>query len=237
MSNMRCACLIPARGTSKRFPRKNIALLKGKPVMAYPIEAAMASALFSEVWVSTDDAEIADVAAHYGARVHERPPILSSDTATLRGVCVNFVEWLAQQGRPTDLLYLILPTAVLLQPEDLQGGFKLLDECQADFVMAITTFLEAPFWALHEVDGYLRPFFGKEYLVASQRLPSVWVDSGSFYLVRVGAFLRERTLYGERLVGYPIPRERSIDIDEPYHLQMAEALMELMHRTVPATRS
>ncbi|MBI3087393.1 MAG: acylneuraminate cytidylyltransferase family protein [Candidatus Omnitrophica bacterium] len=223
---MRYACLIPARGTSKRFPRKNIAPLKGKPVLGYTVEAAKASGLFPEVWVSTDDAEIADVARQFGASVHDRAASLAGDAARLVDVCLDFTEWLAQRGTPADVLCLILPTAALMRPEDLRGGAAMLDERKADFVMAVTTFLEAPFWALHEVDGYLRPFFGKDYLVASQQLPKVWVDSGYFYFMRVDALRRERALYGERLVGYPIPRERSVDIDEPAHLVIAEALMD-----------
>ena len=233
MSELRCACLIPARGTSKRFPRKNIALLKGKPVLAYPVEAARASGLFADVWVSTDDAEIAAAARQAGARLHERPVPLAADTATLNDVCLDFLDWHERQGRPADVLCLILPTAALMRPEDLQGGFRMLNQADADFVMAVTSFLEAPFWALHEVGGYLKPFFGPEYLVASQKLPKVCVDSGYFYFARTAAFRRERKLYGERLAGYPSPRERSIDIDEPEHLRMAEALMDLSLRPVP----
>lgn len=96
--------------------------------------------------------------------------------------------------------------------------------------MAITTYLEAPFWALKEEDGFLKTFFGKEYLVASQKLPPVWVDSGYFYFARIEAFLKERTFYGQRVVGHKIPRERSVDIDEPGHLLIAEALLEVLER-------
>ena len=230
MSELRCVCLIPARGASKRFPRKNIAPLKGKPVLAYTVEAARASGLFPDVWVSTDDAEIAAIAKQSGARLHERPTPLSADTATLKDVCLDFLDWRGQQGAPADVLCLILPTAALMRPEDLQGGLRMLRERNADYVMAITSFLEAPFWALHEQDGFLKPFFGPDYLVASQKLPRVWVDSGYFYFARTEPFRREKTLYGARLVGYPIPRDRSIDIDEPEHLRIAEALLEVSLR-------
>lgn len=220
-------CLIPARGGSKRFPRKNVALLKGKPVLAYVVQAALGSGVFTDVWVSTDDAEIAAVATCYGAKVHERPAALAGDQATLVQVALDFADWLDGQGRLPERLCIVLPTAALLQADDLRHAFALFTERKADFTMAVTTYLESPFHALEEVDGHLRLFFGAEYARQSQKLPRVVVDSGYFYFVRVGALREERTLYGERLVGYPIPRERSIDIDEPAHLAIAEALLEV----------
>mgnify|MGYP001592978553 CR=1 FL=1 len=221
----RPVCLIPARGGSKRFPRKNVALLRGKPLLAYAVEAALQSQVFREVWVSTEDAEIATVARDCGAQVHARPQELAGDQAMLWQVGLDFADWLERRGEGTRVLGVVLPTAVLLRPDDLCGGYKLLTARSADFAMAITTYLESPFQALTEVNGYLQLFFGREYAKQSQELPSVVVDSGYFYFVQVGALRRERALYGERLVGYAIPRARSIDIDEPAHLALAEALL------------
>ena len=226
-SGIGLACVIPARGGSRRFPRKNIALLRGKPLVAYAIEAAMGSGLFPEVWVSTDDAEIAAIAKACGAAIHERPPALATDQATLVQVCLDFAEWLEGRGQRAEVVCMILPTAALLRPEDLRGGYALLAEWNADVSMAITSYLESPFWALENAGGYLRPFFGRNYLLPSQKLPEVWVDSGCFYFSRVAALRREGSLYPPNLVGYRIPRDRSIDIDEPAHLAIAEALLEM----------
>jgi CMP-N-acetylneuraminic acid synthetase len=124
------------------------------------------------------------------------------------------------------VLGVVLPTAALLRPEDLRNGYHLLAVRSADFVMAVTTYLESPFQALQESNGYLKLFFGREYAKQSQALPKVVVDSGAFYYARLEALRRERTLYGERLVGCEIPRLRSIDIDEPAHLAVAEALLQ-----------
>ena len=218
-------CLIPARGGSKRLPRKNVVPLLGKPLLAHVIDTARASGLFERVWVSTEDAEIAAVAARHGGVVHDRPPELSTDTATVVQVCLNFAEWRRGRGEGVEAVCVIQPTAALLRPEDLVGGARLFEEQQPDVVMAITRYLEAPFAALHEVDGYLRPYFGAEANKKSQELPRVCVDSGSFYFARVEALRRERTFYTARLLGYQIPRDRSLDIDEPEHLRMAEALL------------
>lgn len=220
-------CLIPARGGSRRFPRKNIALLKGKPLLAYAVEAALESRVFSEVWVSTDDAEIATVAEQLGAKVHERPSALAGDEATLVEVGLDFAEWLARSGRVVDALGIVLPTAALLLPEDLRGGFALFNGRSTDFVMAVTTYLDPPFQALEEVDGYLRLFFGSQYARRGPWLPTLQVDCGYFYFLRVSALRREQTLYGRRLIGYPIPRIRAIDIDEAAHLTIAEALLQM----------
>ena len=227
---MDLACIVPARGGSKRFPKKNIALLKGKPLLGYAVEAALGSGLFDEVSVSTEDAEIAEVARRFGATVRSRPAQLATDESTVVQVCLDFVASLESEGRPVEELGIVYPTAALITPTDLKDAYRLFRERQADFLWAITSYLEPPFWALHEVDGYLRSFFGDQYIVKSQQLPEVWVDCGYFYLVRVDALRRERGIVGERMVGYRIPRYRSIDIDEPYHLLMAEALLEVKER-------
>jgi N-acylneuraminate cytidylyltransferase len=235
-SELRRACLIPARGGSRRFPRKNVALLRGRPLLAWSLAAARGAGLFDDVWVSTDDAAIAAVARDGGALVHDRPPALASDTATIAQVGVDFLDWLEARGRGVDVLCIVLPTAALLRPEDLRGGWDLLLARDAEFAIAVTSYLESPFWALAEEGGYLRLFFGDEYARASQTLPPVQVDAGYFYFVRAAALRRERRLYGPRLVGHPIPRERAVDIDEPAHLVMAEALMDAMDRLEAAAR-
>ena len=223
---MRSVCLIPARGGSKRFPGKNIAPLNGRPLLAYAIEAAQGADLFQTVWVSTDDPRIAEVARRSGAAVHDRPPALATDEAGLVQVCLEFADWRERQGEPVEVLCVVLPTAVLLDPSDLRDGYRLLAQRNADFVMGVTTYLESPFQALWEVEGYLRPYFKDLCLKKSQELPKVTVDSGSFYLARMRALRAERTFYGRRLVGYQIPRHWAVDIDEPEHLKIVEALLK-----------
>ena len=232
----RPVCLIPARGGSRRFPRKNIAPLRGRPLLAWAVEAARESKLFHDVWVSTDDAEIAAIARGQGALVHERPAALATDTATIAQVGVDFLDWLAARGTPAEVMCVVLPTAALLRPEDLRGGWELFRARDAEYAIATTTYLESPFWALEDVGGYLRLCFGDQYARATQKLPEVRVDAGYFYFVRAESLRRERRLYGPRLVGYPIPRERAVDIDEPAHLVMAEALLDAAERMNPRSR-
>jgi N-acylneuraminate cytidylyltransferase len=233
----RPVCLIPARGGSRRFPRKNIALLRGRPLLAWAIEAARESKLFDDVWVSTDDAEIAAIARDHGAVVHDRPEALAGDTATIAQVGVDFLDWLAARGRAAETICIVLPTAALMRADDLRGAWDLFLAREAEYGIAVTTYLESPFWALHEVaGGYYDLFFGDQYARATQALPAVRVDAGYFYFVRASSLRRERKLYGPRLVGYPIPRARAIDIDEPEHLVIAEALLAAMESGKDAAR-
>jgi pseudaminic acid cytidylyltransferase len=215
-------CVIPARGGSKRFPRKNLAPLAGKPLLAYAIEAAVGAGVFDRVVVSTEDAEIARVGAAAGAEVLPRAPVLASDTATGVDVCLSVIDELRRQGGRHEVFACLLPTTPLRTAEDVRRAHDLFVARAADFLMAVTTFAIPPFWALEEHAGFLRPRWGREFLVKSQELPPVWVDNGAVYLARIAAFEAERTFYGERLVGYRMPRERSVDVDDPVDLRLAE---------------
>ena len=215
-------CLVPARGGSQRVPRKNVAPLAGRPLLAWTVQAALDSRLFQRVVVSTEDAEIARIAEGHGATVLPRPAGLATSTATGVDVCVDALERLGAAGETFDVLAFLLPTSPLRTAADLRGAWARFVERDADFLMAVTDYAIPPFWALEEREGFLRPYWGHEYLVKSQELPRVCVDNGAVYLARVDAFLRERTFYGERLVGHWMPRERSVDVDEPVDLALAE---------------
>lgn len=224
---VKISCLIPARGGSKRLPRKNVALFKNKPLIENVIKTVTESSLFKDIWVSTDNDDIAAISRNSGALIHERPPELAGDSATVAQVCLDFVGWLRQQRGEIDHLCVVLPTAVLLQPGDLREGCKLFESGDYDFVIAVTEYFKPPFWALVEEGELLKPAFGREYFFRnSQFLPQVFADSGSFYFARTAALEREKTVYGGRLKGYKIPKTHAFDIDEPIHLQIAEFLCD-----------
>lgn len=222
---MTIVALIPARGGSKRLPRKNVLPVHGRPLVAYPVEAALSSGLFTGVYVSTDDAEIAAEATKAGALLHDRPKDLATDTTTVVHVSLSFADWYEQTIGPIDVLCVILPTALLLRGEDLSGGLAVLLQADTESVMSVTTYLESPFQALHDQNGYLRPYF-PEFGKRSQDLPPVQVDSGYFYFMHVPALRAQRSFYTRHLRGYAIPRDRSIDIDEPAHLRLATAMLD-----------
>lgn len=225
---------MPARGGSKRLPRKNVAPLLGRPLLAWALDAALGSGIFDAVWVSTDDNEIAARARQLGASVDARPPRLASDTASVVEVTLDFARRRREAGEVLDAICVVLPTAALLKPEDLRGAYAVFHGSEVDVVMGVTRYLETPFQALHEVDGYLRCYFVAEALKRKQELPDVCVDSGYFYFARLEPLARAGTFYGGRLRGFPIPRERSVDVDEPADLRIAEALLSYQLRVAGA---
>jgi len=222
-------CLIPAKGRSVRFPRKNIALLQGRPVIGYVISCARDSGIFDTIYVSTEDAEIASIARAEGATVLDRPAELATDEAPVTSVAIHSLDVLAQRGKTYDPVSVIYPTAALMIPEDIRGGWKLFEEKRANAVIAMTEYYEHPLHAYRKAGQYLRRAFPKASGLQT-KLPAYQVPSGYFYMIR-SELLRERKGFAvPRLVGYPIPRDRSVDIDEPEHLDVADALMSLMKR-------
>ena len=220
-------CLIPAKERSRRLPGKNVALLRGKPLLAYAVEAALDSGVFSRVIVSTDSELVAEVARRFGAEVPGlRSAELAADTAGVVDVCVDLLERLAVEGEPCETLGVMLTTTPLRTAEDVRGAWERFRGSRADFLMAVTTYGIPPHWALTERGGYLDALFDRDYLVTSKPLPPAVVDNGAIYLVRVSAFLEQRTFYGRPLVGYPMPRIRSVDVDEPFDLRLAECILE-----------
>lgn len=215
-------CIIPARGGSKRIPRKNIVDLCGRPLISYTIEAAKNSKLFEKVVVSTEDGEIAKVSEKYGATVLERKLGLASDNASVMDVSLDVIEQYGKKGENFDYVCILLTTSPLRKAEDITGAFNKLKQSDANAVMAVTTYAIPPFLALKEENGFLKLFFGEKYMLRSQELPKVCVDNGSVYIFRTDAIKKEKKFYCSKLIGYKMPRERSIDVDEEVDLKIAE---------------
>lgn len=215
-------CLIPARGGSKRLPRKNIVDFLGKPIIAYTIEAAFSSEVFERVVVSTDDPEIADAAARCRAEIHKRPAHLAQDSARLIHVCLEFLADEERDGRSYDSFGCLLATAPMRNAQDIQNVFRMIEPGRCDFAMATTTYDMPPLQALREDnDGSLVPMWPDLVNVRSQEAANLWVDNGSTYFATVAAFRAQQTFYARGLRGHPMPRERSVDIDEPTDLELA----------------
>jgi pseudaminic acid cytidylyltransferase len=219
-------CLIPARGGSKRFPRKNIALLKGKPLITYPIQAAKASGVFTDVIVSTEDAEIASIAKKAGATIFPRPAALAEDKVSVTDVALHLLDELELKGAHSESLCVLYPTAALVTAQDIQEGLKQFQREKANSLMVITRFTEPPVWALREVQGFFEPAF-PEGLRQSQALPTYWVDIGYFYFIQAQILRQYHDFYVPRMSGYQTNRLRAVDINEPEDLKLVEALMSM----------
>lgn len=214
--------IVPARGGSKRLPRKNIIEFCGKPIMAYTIEAALETGLFSEVLLSTEDEEIAAVGRVCGARVVRRPAALASDVAPVRDVCLHLLEQEAQAGRQYSVFTCLYATSPLRAPADIAGVVSLVEPGVCDFAMAVTQYPYPPHQALRVLDGgALAPMWPELVERRSQDLGTLVVDNGSTYCASVAAFQEHKSFYGPGLRGYLMPFERSIDIDRPEDLELA----------------
>ncbi|MEW6220656.1 MAG: acylneuraminate cytidylyltransferase family protein [Thermodesulfobacteriota bacterium] len=222
MSAMEMLAVIPARGGSKRLPRKNILPFRGRPVMAYTIAAALEAGCFRKVLVSTEDDEIAAVGRQYGAEVARRPWALASDTARVVDVCRQVLDEERRAGRRYDVLCCLYATAPLRTAPDILATAGLLMEGECEFAMAVTRYSFPPAQALRPDNaGILNPVWPELVHQQSQNLGTFLVDNGSTYAVLVPAFLETGTFYGPTLKGHVMPRLRSVDIDDEEDFQLA----------------
>jgi len=226
--------IIPARGGSKRLPRKNIALVCGKPVLAYTIDAARDCGLFDHIVVSTEDPEIADVANAAGATVWPRSPALATDTATVDEVCVDALNTYKRTFTVYPQYFCCLyATGALRQPDDITAVFALLEPGTCDFAISYRQYESNPLQALRLApDGRLTPMWPDFVSLPRQKRPSLVVDAGSIYWASTEVFLRENTFYGSNLRGYPLPPERAVDVDEAQDLELMEIFMTRRLATV-----
>lgn len=215
--------VIPARGGSKRLPRKNILPLNERPLISYPIQSAIESELFDSVVVSTEDQEIAEIAARYNAAIDKRPDSLAGDRSTVVQVCEHVLQ--LPEYATVELFCCIYATAAFITPADLKKSFQLLDNPQpADFVMGVSEYNYSPVQALKKEDGYLKSMWPEYNKMQSQFYPELVVSNGTLYWGRRNPFLEELTFYGRRTVGYLVPHERAIDIDTPADYEKAVRL-------------
>ena len=211
---MSAVAIIPARGGSKRLPRKNVIDFFGRPIIAYTIDAAIESGCFESVVVSTEDDEIAAVACRFGAAVDRRAPVLATDTATVVDVCLDFLDREAAAGREWTLMACLYATAPLRNAKDIRDTMALLQSGHCGFAMAVTAYDVPPHQALQfGANAVLTPMWPNLIQRRASDLPPLRVDNGSTYVAEVSEFRRYRSFYGPRLCGYEMPRQRSIDID------------------------
>ena len=222
-------CILPARGGSKRIPRKNIRPFLGRPMIAWPISAALESGCFSRVIVSTDDDEIASIAKEHGAEApFVRPASLSNDFATTIDVVRHAIDWLADAGyympRAVCCLYAAAPFAT---PEDLRAGEVALRD--AAFVVPVTRFSHPVQRALRvSAAGRLEMIDPSNRLIRTQDLEPTYHDTGQFYWGLTEAWSNDRAGFGPNCAPLIFPRYRVEDIDTEEHWTRAELLFRML---------
>lgn len=207
--------IIPARGGSKRIPRKNIKTFCGKPMIAWSIEAAKKANLFDRIIVSTDDEEIAKVAKKWGAEVpFMRPAELSNDFVGTTEVIAHATKWAQDQGWSIKAVCCIYATAPFVQKDDLQHGLDALCSGPWAYAFTATEFAAPVFRSFKQVEsGGIEMFFPEHFSTRSQDLPMALHDAGQFYWGRPNAWLSGARIFDRHSTPVFIPRWRVQDID------------------------
>lgn len=222
--------IIPARGGSKRIPRKNIKPFCGKPMIAWSIEAALESGCFDRVIVSTDDAEIAEVARQYGAEVpFMRPLELSDDHTGTIPVIRHAIETINSQGRAVEQACCLYATAPFIRAEDLRRGLEMLQGSGSDYAFSVTSYAFPIQRAIRLTpEGRVEMFNPEHFSTRSQDLEEAYHDAGQFYWGRADAWLQGKMIFSPASLPVMLPRHRVQDIDTPEDWVRAEWLFKAM---------
>ena len=217
--------IIPARGGSKRIPRKNIKSFCGQPMIAYAIKAAQASDLFEHVLVSTDDAEIKNIAKSLGAETpFVRPAELANDFTATVPVVAHAIQACEALGWQFSNVCCIYPGVPFIEVGDLKGSFAQLFESGADYCFPVTECPAAIQRALkHNSNGLMAPFYPEYELTRTQDLEAAFYDAGQFYWGTKKAWLTNSRIHRSG-IGFEIPSWRVVDIDTPVDWERAERL-------------
>ncbi|WP_276499324.1 pseudaminic acid cytidylyltransferase [Pontibacter litorisediminis] len=227
---MKSIAIIPARGGSKRIPRKNIRPFLGRPIIAYSIEAALQSGLFGEVMVSTDDEEIAQVAREHGASVpFLRSREASDDLATTAQVLEEVLAKYKEAGEEFDVACCLYPTAPFVTGELLQAGYAKLKEGDFDTVFPVLRY-SYPIWRSLKVEQGRAAMNWPEHLNSrSQDLPAAFHDAGQFYWFKVDRFLEGKRLLTDNSGVMELAELEAQDIDSETDWRLAELKYKLLH--------
>lgn len=222
--------IIPARGGSKRIPRKNVRLFAGKPIIAHSIGAALDSGCFDRVIVSTDDAEIAAVAREWGAETpFVRPPELADDHTGTNAVVKHAINWLAEQDTPADYACCIYATAPFVQARYLQEGLARLLERRRGYAFSVTSF---PFPIQRAIrinaEGAVEAIWPENIFRRSQDLEEAFHDAGQFYWGSTDAYLTDEVVFSPASVPIVLPRHLVQDIDTFEDWRRAELMFRVI---------
>lgn len=227
---MNCVAIIPARGGSKRIPRKNIKSFFGKPMLSYAIETAKESKIFDEIMVSTEDIEIASIARAYGAVVpFMRSKKTADDFATTYDVLEEVLKGYDSQDRKFDIVCGIYPCVPLLKTSTLILAYQKMLKADSNAIMPVCKYSSPIEWAMKIKQGILIPDDAKAQLVRSQDIEPKYFDAGMFYFCKTDVLLQERTLMPKNTLGYIISEKECQDIDTLEDWSVAELKYKILN--------
>jgi N-acylneuraminate cytidylyltransferase len=216
--------IIPARGGSKGIPRKNLIDLGGKPVIAHTIEHARSAPSVQRIIVSTDDDEIAGVAAMFGAEVVRRPSEISGDTSRSEAAIVHVLEELSRTERyEPDLVVFLQATSPLRRPEDVQAAIDLLVRENADSLFSACRF-HGFLWR-REGERWVSVDFDYERRPRRQERPEEVMENGSIFVFKPWVLQTHNDRMGGKIAAYLMPAINSFELDQPEDVELIRGLM------------
>jgi len=221
--------IIPARSGSKRLKHKNTLMLRGKPLVQWSIDAALASSVVTETVLSSDDAFIEDLCSKQGLPFIKRPAQLATDTATSMDVVIHVLDHYKAKGRHFDYVLLLQPTSPLRTARHIDEAFSLLSTKGCDGVLSVCECADHPYWskALDD-DLNMKNFLPSDYQsTRKQDLPKYYKLNGAIYLHRYDAIMNEKTFFlSDNIYAYLMSAEASVDVDTELDFRFAECLLE-----------
>ena len=224
MENKKFLAIIPARGGSKRLPRKNVLDLAGKPLIVWSIEAGLQSKYIDKVVVSSDDEEILNISKKTGAEILKRPEILASDTAST----FDAIKHTINNVKGYEYVVLLQVTSPLRSAKQIDQAIELLEEKNADAVVSVCEMEHSPLWSNTLDDSLSMENFLPEEILnkRSQDLETYFRLNGAIYICKTEKFLEEKSFFFKKnIFAYVMSREYSVDIDEEIDFKMAEVLI------------
>jgi CMP-N-acetylneuraminic acid synthetase len=225
MNDNKYLVIIPARGGSKRLPRKNILELNQKPLIVWSIEAAFKSKYVNEVIVTSDDDEILNIAQNYGSKIIKRPAYLANDTASSFDAIVHTID----DTQDYENVILLQPTSPLRTEKHIDEAIQLFESKNADAIISVCEMDHSPLWSnVINKDLSLKGFLNEDILnKRSQDLKKYFRINGAIYICKIEKLLEEKTFFiNDNIYAYIMDRESSIDIDEKIDFKIAEIIMK-----------
>ncbi|MFA5743022.1 MAG: acylneuraminate cytidylyltransferase family protein [Candidatus Paceibacterota bacterium] len=225
--NKKILAIIPARGGSKRIPKKNIRLLAGKPLIYYSIASGLESEYIDRVVVSTEDDEVAAIAKKYKAEVVKRPKKLAGDKSKTIDAVFHAIQELGKKGYRPDIVVLLQPTSPLRTSVDVDQAIELFLKNKCDSVVGVRELDHPLYWTLKIDKGSLLPLFGWENVkIRSQDAPKNYVSNGAIFVITPESLEKNKGFFTKKTSAYIMPAEKSTDIDAESDFKLAELILK-----------
>lgn len=221
--------IIPARGGSKRIPRKNIKKFNGKPIISWSIKCAKKTKIFDQIIVSTDDKKIAKVARKYGAKVpFIRSRSLAKDSVGITEVVCDATKKIIKRGNKVKYVCCIFPTSPLMRPKDILLGYKKIIKNKYEYVFSATTFPSSIYrsFSLNKKGNKLKVFFPKKFKRKTNKDSKFFYDAGQFYWGKKESWIKNKRIFSSKSTTIEIPRWRTQDINNKNDWTMAQKLFK-----------